>query len=46
MPYVKFSNISYINKLFKIKISKRKTWVNDLTGVLSTLDDIMKKVKQ
>ena len=46
MPYVNYSNISYINKLFKIKISKRKSWVNDLTAILSTLDEIMKKVKQ
>ena len=46
IPYMEFSRTTYLNGTFKIIMNKRKTWVEDLTNILSELDSIMSRVKK
>ena len=48
IPYLNFIKVSYTNNKFKIYITKRKTWIDDLENILRTLTNIIKgnKIKE
>ena len=48
IPYLNFIKVSYTNNKFKILVTKRKTWINDLEKILRTLTNIIKgnKIKE
>ena len=48
IPFLNFIKVSYTNNKFKIFITKRKTWIDDLEKILRTLTNIAKgnKIKE
>ena len=40
IPFLAFVKISYANNVFKIQLTKRKTWMSDLEGILRSLLEI------
>ena len=48
IPFLNFIKVSYTNNKFKIFITKRKTWIDDLEKILRTLTNIVKgnKIKE
>ena len=40
IPFLAFVKISYANNVFKIQLSKRKTWMSDLENILRSLLEI------
>ena len=48
IPYLNFIKVSYTNNKFKIFMTKRKTWIDDLEKILRTLTNIVKgnKIKE
>lgn len=42
IPYLNFIKVSYANNKFKILMSKRKNWINDLQEILKCLVSITK----
>ena len=48
IPYLNFIKVSYTNNKFKIFVTKRKTWIDDLEKILRTLTNIIKgnKIKE
>ena len=45
IPYLNFIKVSYANNKFKILMTKRKTWVEDLESILKCLVNIINKNK-
>ncbi|MFA6675784.1 MAG: helicase-related protein, partial [Bacilli bacterium] len=45
IPYLQIVKISYINNTFRINITKRKTWIEDLEGILKSLANILNNNK-
>ena len=45
IPYLNFIKVSYANNKFKILMSKRKNWVEDLENILRCLANVKKKNK-
>ena len=45
IPYLNFIKVSYANNKFKILMSKRKSWVEDLESILKCLANIINKNK-
>jgi len=41
-PYMKVLKISYLNRQFKIRLNKRKIWVDDLESILKLLSSLIK----
>ena len=48
IPFLNFIKVSYTNNKFKILVTKRKTWIDDLEKILRTLTNIIKgnKIKE
>ena len=48
IPYLNFIKVSYANNKFKILMSKRKIWIEDLENILRCINNIIKnnKVKE
>lgn len=45
-PYVGFCKISYMNRIFKIRMEKRKNWLKDYKDILLVLKQIQDGVKK
>lgn len=46
IPFISFCKITYLNRIFKIHVNKRKTWLNDLKEILLVLKNIQDGVKK
>ena len=42
IPYLNIIKVSYSNNVFKIVMSKRKIWIDDLENILRALANIIK----
>lgn len=46
IPYLSFCKVSYINHLFKINMSKRNNWSDDLIDILKSINNVYNTNKE